>query len=182
MSFVTGMNVDVVPAARLETPDAFGNTRFDIPDANEGRWLTTVPRRHTTLITNAVSTGGDQFRRTIKYIKHWNARIGAGLQSYHIENIALMAVSPAWNNDPSWATLMWFSQAEKMIGSPLFRDGEQVDTYLSFASRQRAAALIREHCAYARSGWFATAGPSSNHRSAIVNFKRVFGQAFPSYG
>jgi hypothetical protein len=138
MRFATGMNVDVVPASVLDGADSFGNKRFDIPDSNRGTWITTVPRRHGSLIDSGVSVAGAQFRKTIKYVKHWNARVGAGMQSFHIENIALAAANGGWRDDPSWATLQWFDKAADTLIGPFSFDGLPVDDYMTPTSRGKA--------------------------------------------
>lgn len=182
MRFATGMNVDVVPASRLEGTDSFGNKRFDIPDSNRGTWITTVPRRHGSLIDSGVSVAGEQFRKVIKYAKHWNARVGAGMQGFHIENIALSAVDGGWRDDSSWATLQWFDKATETLTGPFWFDGLPVDEYMTPTSRSKARQLAQVAYNHALIGWSATYDGHSDHRTAITSFKTIFGQKFPGYG
>ena len=69
--YKTWPNVDIVPVSRTTNDDGSVNY-YNVPNANTGSWIQARPRKFASEIENKASECGQNFRRIIKMIKHWN--------------------------------------------------------------------------------------------------------------
>lgn len=83
----TDIAYDVVPAFRVNSEV------YRIPDADGGRWISTNPRVHKERSTAANERAGKKLKPLTKAAKHWNARNGKPLRSFHLEVMAWEALS-----------------------------------------------------------------------------------------
>ena len=173
-------NVDIVPVSR--TDDANGKvTQYNVPNSNTQSWMPSRPKKHATTIESRSTDCGQNFRRIIKMIKHWNRIHGEYLTSYHIEVLALNIFSSNLDDLP-WNIHLFFDKARALVGSSLWYEVNYADAYLTQTNRQEA--IKRLETAYSKSltAWYATHPPNSNHEAAIKDWKQIFGDKFPTYG
>jgi hypothetical protein len=178
--YKTGPDVDIVPAARLV--DSEGKTiGFEIPDMNREVWINSRPRTHTKNIDARATSCGSAFRKVIKMAKWWNRSHSSYLQSYHLEAVAVTTYSGQMS-DMSWDMFQFFDSACTKLGNLLWYEGAYVDGYLVGDDRTEALQRTERARDLARSAWYATWGPSPDHKKAIELWRQVFGSEFPAYG
>src|SRR5205823_1837797 len=78
------LDIDVVPAI-----DESGDL-IKIPDRKDGEWITSAPKRHSSIATAVNQSRGGKFKPVVKLLKYWNSRLPstANLKSFTIETIA----------------------------------------------------------------------------------------------
>jgi hypothetical protein len=176
----TWPNVDVVPAVRIV--DGAGNaTHFHIPNASTEEWINSNPRAHAAAIEARASVSGPLFRQLIKMMKHWSSEHGDYLQSYHLEVMALRALTGALNDAP-WDAFQFFDGVHTMIQTPLWHDGSFADDYLNYSDRDAVRNRLEAAVAKARDAWYQTYPPRDNDKAAIELWRQVLGTAFPAHG
>lgn len=179
--YETWPNVDIVPVSR--SVDNQGNvTHYNVPNENNGTWIEARPKEFAAALEAKSSTCGYNFRRIIKMAKHWNRTHSDYLQSYHIEVLALKALSDTDLGDTPWHVFRFFEDAKALLANSLWYDRGFADDYLSWTDRQEALKRFDTAITYARSGWHELYKDKNNHKAAIENWKKLFGDKFPSYG
>jgi hypothetical protein len=179
--YETWPNVDIVPVARFV--DGAGNvTHYAVPDANTGLWIESRPKEFAAGIESKASTCGPNFRRIIKMVKHWNRTHGDYLQSYHIEVLALQALGSVNLDDTPWQVYCFFKDARALLTNKIWYDRGFADDYLSIADRQEALKRCDTAIGHSLSGWHELYKDKNNHKAAIENWKKLFGDKFPAYG
>ncbi len=121
------------------------------------------------------------FAKLIKMMKHWSAHHGDYLQSYHIEVMALQAITAAQSDAP-WDTYQFFRQVHDLTGSMLWHEGAWVDNYLSSTDRAEFRSRLEKAAEVASVAWYKTFGSNSDHEGAIRLWRQVLGDQFPTYG
>lgn len=173
-------NVDIVPCARWV--DNQGNvTHYEIPDMNRGVWISSRPKLHSKQIEDRSSACGPSFRKIIKMVKWWNHKHSDYLQSFHIEVMALRALTSGLS-DLSWDVFTYFKEAATLIQSSLWHESGTVDDYLTWADREEARKRLETARDLARDAWYATFGNNNDQKTAISKWRQVFGDKFPEYG
>lgn len=170
-------DVDVVPASRTVSNGAV--TGYSIPDMRREVWIPSRPRSHARRVADAAATNGPKFRQVIKMIKDWNRRQSVQLQSYHIEAIALRAMF-TWT-DYSWAAFQFFEEAQGHLDFMWYDDADAA-AYLDWSRRTQVRQQLQAAAGIARSAWNLTYASNDDHQRAIAEWRRVFGQRFPTYG
>jgi hypothetical protein len=178
--YETWPNVDIVPCSRV-TDSSGVVSHYNIPDMNRRRWIASKPTAHSRAIADRSSVCGPWFRRIIKMAKWWNHKHSNYLQSYHMEVIALRALAAELDDVP-WNVLSYFSKASELIATSLWHDGSQVDAYLSPDDRDEAKRRLGNATSIARQAWYATHGNNDDAKTAIQQWRRLFGDKFPAYG
>jgi hypothetical protein len=178
----TWPNVDIVPVS--QSTDSKGNiTHYNVPDSNTNVWIASRPKTHAAAIESKASECGQNFRRIIKMVKHWNRTHSDYLQSYHIEVLALKIFSGNLDDTP-WNVLRFFDNARSMLASSLYYETGFVDAYLSAADRAEVLKRFGTAHDWALSAWYAAASgnPKPNPKDAIEKWRQLFGDKFPAYG
>jgi len=175
----TWPNVDIVPVSR--TDDGSNVLHYNVPDMNQGIWLSSKPKRHAQNIAERVRTFGPEFRRVIRIIKWWNQQHSSYLQSYHLEVMALSSLNGSFDSYP-WAVFTVFDRACELVKSPLSYEGSYVDGYLTQSDRAEALKRLETARDKSRDAWYATHGSNDDHKKAIELWRQIFGDRFPSYG
>jgi hypothetical protein len=143
-----------------------------------------APARETTgdgsnLLRPTTAPSSARYSRLIKW---WNHRVGAPLQSFHIEVIALKAISTKIDGDYPWHVHRWFSTANETIGTDLWHDGGYVDEYLTYSKRAQLQGLLHQTAFKARWAWYHTYNGRGEDHEAIQLWRSIFGNRFPAYG
>jgi hypothetical protein len=177
--YATWPNVDIVPASHVV--DNFGNVlEYQIPDANTQSWISTNPKIHTSDIESKSSICGSSFRKIIKMIKWWNKKHSDYLQSYHVEVIALKVFDSKLDDMP-WDVFQYFDKAIPLLSSSLWHDRGYADSYLSRTDRFEVIKRLETARDTARTAWH-LAYKGNNNAGAIREWRKIFGEKFPSYG
>lgn len=178
--YETWPNVDVVPVAR-HVDDNKNITHYEVPNIHTEGWIKSNPKTHAANIEAKASECGQNFRRIIKMIKHWNKGHSDYLQSYHIEVLAQEVFSGPLN-DITWHIHKFFEDAITLLQKPYWYGFGFADEYLTANDRQEV--LKRFNTAYDLSltAWYHTYNGRNEHAQAIAVWQKIFGDKFPSYG
>ncbi|NEK17475.1 CBASS oligonucleotide cyclase [Rhizobium leguminosarum] len=173
----TDFEVDVVPG--------FYRTGggFLIPDANMGRWIPTDPKKHVELWTASNKAHGGSLVPLIKMMKCWNRAHGDLFRSFHLEVLVRHVLTDVTIVDfPSgvrWVLDKMRSKVWTRVADPASYS-DDVASYLSKAEADRMiAVLTNAHRSAVAAETYATAGYV---RSAIDEWRSIFGDYFPAYG
>lgn len=173
-------NVDIVPVSRVTDNDNVV-LHYNVPNLNDGSWIKSKPRLHSNNIAARVSTCGENFRKIIKFVKWWNLKHGEYLRSYHIEVMAL-GIFDSDLSDLSWNILKFFQDGKTLLGTPHWHEEDQVDKYLSTSDKTEVIKRFDTAIAFALKAWHSTYGKNDDHEAAIMAYRSLFGDKFPSYG
>jgi hypothetical protein len=176
----TWPNVDIVPVSRVVDNDG-DVTHYEVPNSNTEEWMSSRPKRHANTIEKRSSDCGQNFRRIIKMIKHWNRIHGDYLTSYHIEVLALNIFFTALDDLP-WHIHQFFDSAKDLVKSLLWYEVSFADAYLTTTAREEAVKRLETATSRSLTAWHATYGSNNDHEAAIKTWKQIFGDKFPLYG
>jgi hypothetical protein len=172
-------SVDIVPVSR-SVNDAKEVTHYSVPNANNGTWIQARPKRHASTI-EAKSSCGQNFRRIIKMIKHWNIIHSEYLSSYHIEVLALNLFSGNLDATP-WHVFQFFQKARLLLENVLWYELGYADDYLTYTDRAEVLKRFDSAIPKSRDAWHLTYDNGNDHKGAIELWKQIFGDKFPAYG
>jgi len=180
LPYTTWPNVDIVPV--YYTHDHTGNiTHYNVPDSTTETWISSRPKQHADAVEAKATECGANFRKFIKIMKWWNGRHGAYLQSYHIEVMALKALTGNQDDLP-WCLYQFFDSCTKLAAAPLFHDLGFSDSYLGAGDRYEAVKRLTAATIKARDAWYETYGGRNKPAAAIEHWKQLFGDKYPAYG
>ncbi|MEH7485008.1 nucleotidyltransferase [Neobacillus drentensis] len=175
-------NFDIVPAF-FTSPESNGRTYFVIPDG-KGNWKKTDPRIDAQRTTKINQWHSKKLLKVIRLLKHWNNRpLAPKMGSYLLENMILDYFE--WRSlisSPQVAIRDFFEHLKIAIYSNCIDPkGIQGDiNTLNLDEKIKVAAAA---------GRFATICNGAiiyeilgDHENAIKEWKKVFGDNFPSYG
>jgi len=180
LNYTTWPNVDIVPVSRTVNDDGL-ILHYNVPDSNTDVWIKSRPKEHAATLEAKASECGNNFRRIIKMIKHWNRIHSDYLQSYHIEVLALNVFSGNLDDTP-WCVFQFFSAARKLLEGPLWYDTGLADDYLSWVDRAEVLRRFDTAIDKSRGAWHKTYNDNSDHKGAIDAWQQIFGPKFPNYG
>lgn len=180
LNYKTWPNVDIVPVCRVQNNDGTVS-HYEVPDSNTNTWIKSRPKELAASIESKASICGDNFRRIIKMIKHWNKIHGDYLSSYHIEVLAINVLDGNLD-DISWDVFQFFNKSRPILASPLWYDTGFADDYLSITDRLEALKRIDTAIENSRAAWLLTFGTNNNNKEAIALWRHIFGDKFPNYG
>ncbi|NEH46105.1 hypothetical protein [Rhizobium leguminosarum] len=173
----TDFEVDVVPG--------FYRTGggFLIPDANMGRWIPTDPKKHVELWTASNKAHGGSLVPLIKMMKCWNRAHGDLFRSFHLEVLVRHVLTDVTVVDfPSgvrWVLDKMRSKVWTRIADPAGYS-DDVASYLSKAEADRLIAVLTN--AHRSAVAAETYSGSGYVRSAMDEWRLIFGDYFPAYG
>lgn len=174
---------DLVPA--VPGPTSKGHARhFLIPDGT-GQWMRTDPCKDAYMVTKTNSAHGKQLLPVIRLLKFWNRRTSKPqLQSFYLEVLALrvFAGTTPVERAPE-ALARFFHDCPALLNatcpSPTGH-GPDLDATVSRESEQKIIAAMKAAEALAREAL--QHERKEEHKQAIVCWRKVFGEKFPSYG
>ena len=114
-------------------------------------------------------------------IKHWSQFHGDYLNGYHIEVLAIKVFNGNLD-DVSWNVHWFFQQARPLLANSLFYDLGNVDDYLSYADRLEVLKRFDTAISKSSDAWLLTYNGRGDHKTAITNWKQIFGDKYPAYG
>jgi hypothetical protein len=180
LHYTSWPSVDVVPVYYVHNGDN-QVIHYCVPDEHTNSWINSNPKTHAKAIQDKASECGENFRRIIKFAKHWNKGHSDYLQSYHIEVLALKIFTGTLQ-DITWDTFSFFDQAIPLLGSPIWSEWGYTDDYLSANDRNEVIKRFNTARTVARSAWYHTYNGRSDHAKGIGMWQQIFGEKFPVYG
>lgn len=174
----TDFKVDVVPAFHRR------GGGYLIPNTQGGTWISTDPKRHVELSSEANIAHKGDLVPLIKMLKRWNREIDSHFRSFHLEVLAWQIFAGVTISNFSSGARYFFDKGRDLISKanpdPAGFGGEvgyylntraKVDNAVSRFATAYSGAMKAED--YARRGFVA---------DAIAEWRKVFGDTFPAYG
>ncbi len=173
----TDFEVDVVPAFNRK------GGGFLIPDSSNKRWIDTDPTIHETYMSKSNADHGGTVVPVVKMIKAWNREISRSFVPFYLELIAVEIFSDVTLNSESSAVRYFFDKGRERIKTTV-KDpaglGEQINPL--FSTKTISDAVNRFQVAYERAVKAEQLDKNGNTSAAIVEWRKVFGDYFPTYG
>ena len=179
LSYDTWPDVDIVPVSYTANTDGT-ITHYNVPNSYTDTWIKSRPKELAAAIEAKSTECGQNFRRIIKMVKHWNRIHSDYLTGYHIEVLALSLLSGKCDQTP-WEVHHFFENARKLLEAPLYYDTGFVDDYLSSANRSEVLKRFDTAISLSLDAWYATYGDNDDHETAIGKWRQIFGDKFPAY-
>lgn len=155
-----------------------------IPNSITGSWLSTDPKKHVELISNANTAHNGDFIPLVKMLKAWNKSNGGYFRSFHLEVLAFYILQNVTISDfPSGARYVFDKAREYVTKKNLDPAGygDDVGNYINTPDKIREA-VDKFRLAYDRAGRAEEYANRGQVREAIEMWSRVFGDYFPAYG
>lgn len=170
--------VDVVPGFNRS------GGGYLIPNSNTGSWISTNPKTHVDIWSNANSKQSGNLVPLIKMIKCWNREHSQLLTSFHLECLVLKVLENVTITDfPSGARYV-FDKAKERIdytnNDPAGFGGD-VGQYLS-TTQKRTDVKDRLDRACTRAREAETLASEGRISAAFDKWRIIFGDYFPAYG
>lgn len=173
----TDFKVDVVPGFYRS------GGGFLIPDANQKRWISTDPKKHVDLWTASNKAHDGSLVPLIKMLKCWNREKGDLFRSFHLEVLVRHVLMNVTITDfPSGARWVFDKMRDvvwKKIGDPAGYS-DDVASYLGKSEADRMVAALDQ--AYRKAVTAESYAAQGYVRSAIDEWRPIFGDCFPAYG
>jgi len=155
-----------------------------IPNSLTQAWLSTDPKKHVELLSAANKTHAGNLIPLIKMIKGWNKSHGKHSRSFHLEVLALEALTGIRIDDMPSGARYFFDKARVLVTKKNLDPagyGDDVGGYIN--TREKIdEAVARFELAYNRAVRAESAAQRGNIREAIETWRLVFGDYFPAYG
>jgi hypothetical protein len=159
------------------------NGGYIIANSVNNFWLETDPKMHVTLMSEANKYHKGNLVPLIKMIKSWNKAHGSFFRSFHLEVLALAIFPNVTITDFPSGIRFFFDKARVLVRSQN-KDpagyGDDIGRYITTSSVDEASRKFE--------GAFNTAinaemyGNRGDHRNAILIWKHLLPNHFPSYG
>ncbi len=170
--------VDVVPAFNRK------GGGYLIPNTQGGTWISTDPKEHVRISSEHNKAHDYDLIPLIKMLKCWNRNIGAHFRSFHLEVLSWQIFKGITISDFSSGARFFFDKGRTVITQQNLDPsgyGGDVGYYIDSAEKiQDAVSRFTTACnraikaeEYARKGYIA---------NAIDEWRKIFGDSFPSYG
>lgn len=167
--------VDVVPAFRRE------GGGYLIPNSATSSWIATDPTVHVDRMTNLNQFQNGLVIPIVKMIKCWNKNINAAFTSFYLEMLAANIFSSFKITDYPSGIRYFFEQGKHLIQytveDPAGYGGKIYG--LNNCSNVNDAVKLFDNACY-----FATKAEQQRNNPSLANreWKKIFGNYFPSYG
>ncbi|WMT71065.1 hypothetical protein [Bradyrhizobium sp. Ash2021] len=169
----------------LARPRRFNRTGggYLIANSINNSWLSTNPKRHVEISTDANKAHNSQFVPVIKMIKSWNKAHGSFFRSFHIEVLALEIFHGVRIDDFPSGVRFFFDKARSAVRTQN-KDpagyGDDIGRYITQGTVDDATK--RFESAY---GIAVNAEIMANRgeiRGAVENWRKLMPYHFPAYG
>lgn len=174
----TDFQVDVVPAFYRN------GGGYLIPDSILKRWVSTDPKKHVDIWSNANKAHNGDLVPLIKMIKGWNKTHSALLHSFHLETLILNILNNITITDFPSGIRYVFDKARTQVLSPAYDlagYGGDIGAYLDTSSK-KADVVTRLETAYQRAVDAENLERQGKTPDAYTRWQLIFDHYFPSYG
>ncbi|HWA24344.1 MAG TPA: CBASS oligonucleotide cyclase [Lacunisphaera sp.] len=170
--------VDVIPAFHRQ------GGGFLIPNALSGTWISTDPKKHIELLTQANAAHDGNLVPLIKMIKGWNRTIDRHFRSFHLEVMAMAIMTNVTISDFPSGLRFFFDKARTLVTQqnpdPAGYGGD-VGSYLNTQAKI-SEATQRFQTAYEHAVTAERLAAQGHLRPAFEAWGKIFGDFFPAYG
>ena len=170
--------VDVVPGFNRK------GGGFLIPNSINQTWLSTDPKKHVDIISNANSSHNGDFIPLIKMIKGWNKKNGEYFRSFHLEVLALQVLQNVTISDFPSGTRYFFDKGRELISKKNLDPagyGDDVGAYINTNEKIKES-VDKFKLAYERAIRAEDYEKRGSTGEAVDMWRKVFGDYFPAYG
>lgn len=174
----TDFMVDVVPGFNRS------GGGYLIPNSITQKWISTDPKKHVEIMAKANSDHGDDLVPMIKMIKCWNRNNNHYFRSFHLEALALKVFNGVTISDFSSGVRFYFDKCIDEITKKNLDPagyGGDVGEYIDTAEKVKEA-VAKFQLAYDRAIKAEDYARREYIELAIDQWKKMFGNYFPSYG
>lgn len=170
--------VDVVPGFNRK------GGGYLIPNSITQSWISTDPKKHVEIFSEANSVHNGNLIPLIKMIKGWNRNSGKYFRSFHLEVMALQILNGVTISDFPSGVRFFFDKARfyvtKQNPDPAGYGGD-VGNYINTQEKIQEASS-KFQLAYERAIKAEEYGSRGYTRDAIEMWIKIFGDYFPAYG
>lgn len=174
----TDFLVDVVPAFNRQ------GGGYLIPDSILKRWISTDPKKHVELWSNANKAHGGDLVPLIKMIKGWNKKHSQLLRSFHLETLILQILNGVTISSFPSGVRYVFDKArtsvQQMTNDPAGFGGN-IGAHLD--TREKIQDVVqRLETAYTKAKEAESLESEGKTERAFDKWRIIFGDYFPTYG
>ena len=170
--------VDVVPAFHRE------GGGYLIPDSISREWISTDPKAHVRIWSDANKAHNGDLVPLIKMMKGWNKTNGQLLRSFHLEALVIEILNRVKISDfPSGARYV-FDKARTRVRNPTIDPagyGGHIGSYLN-TQKKLDEVVSRFETAYSRAKTAEVLDLEGKTPEAMDKWRQIFGGYFPAYG
>ncbi len=173
----TDFEVDVVPGFYRN------GGGFLIPDANLRRWIPTDPKKHVELWSQSNKFHNGALVPLIKMIKCWSRANGNLFRSFHLEVLVRHVLQDITISDYASGCRWVFDKMREKVWVKVADPAGYSDDVASYLTKAEADKIIAAlDKAYRKAASAESDASYGLVRSAIHNWRELFGDYFPSYG
>lgn len=147
-------------------------------------WLSTDPKAHVQMISDANQWHQGKFVPLIKMLKGWNKSNNSFFRSFHIEVLALQILQNVRITDFPNGVRYFFDKARERVRGPTFDPagyGDDIGKYINTATKMDEA-VSRLTAAYNHAARAQQIESFGNPRRAFDEWRAIFSSYFPAYG
>lgn len=173
----TDFKVDVVPAFEIEGGD------FLIPDSIGKRWIATNPKVHVEVVSGKNRKHNGELVPIIKMIKGWNRNINNAFVSFYLELLTINIFDSSTISDYPLGMYYFFDKGQEKIEYEVVDPvgyGEQISQLNNINTVQEAVSIFTD--AYYCAEMAVQYGKKGMIKEAINEWRKIFGNYFPTYG
>ena len=155
-----------------------------IPDSQSDGWISTDPKQHVRIWSQANQAHGGDLVPLIKMLKAWNKLHSALFRSFHLELIVLNVLNGVTISDFPSGLRYVFDKARDLIEYQISDPagyGDDVGRYLDTREKIKAA-VNRLDAACERALAAERFAAEGKMKSAYQKWGALFGGYFPTYG
>jgi len=170
--------VDVVPGFTRKSGG------YLIPNSINQNWISTDPKKHVEIITDANTAHSGKFTPLVKMIKAWNKKNDKYFGSFHLEVLALQILQNVAISDFPSGMRYFFDKGRGLISQQNLDPagyGGDVGNYINTQEKIQEA-VAKFQLAYERAVKAEYYDTSVNVKNAVDIWSKIFGDYFPAYG
>lgn len=174
----TDFQVDVVPAFYRS------GGGYLIPNSISQEWISTDPKEHIKIWSDANKQHNGDLVPLIKMIKGWNKKNGQLLRSFHLEALIINILNGVKISDFPSGVRYVFDKAREQVKSPIVDPagyGGHIGSYLN-TQKKMDDVISRFETAYSRAKTAEELASNGNISEAIDKWQLIFESYFPAYG
>ncbi len=174
----TNFEVDVVPGFNRQ------GGGFLIADSITQAWISTDPKKHVDIFSQANAAHEDKLVPLIKMIKGWNRNTGRYFRSFHLEVLALQVLAGVRISDFSSGVRYLLDKGRDLItkkNPDPAGYGDDVGRYINTPEKVKES-VVKFQLAYERAIRAESLAERNHIREAVEEWRKIFGDYFPSYG
>ena len=172
----TDFIVDVVPAFHKQ------GGGYLIPDSINNIWIATNPKTHVDYVSQENSNHNGDLIPLIKMIKTWNKNIGSVFSSFYLELLICKILKGVTISNFFSGVRYFFDLGREQIKYKVKDPANSNEQISGLRSINIDDAISKFNTAYSRANKAEQFEKDMNIENSINEWKKIFGDKFPSYG